>query len=324
MIYSEISALAHYVPESVLTNDDLSRIVDTSDEWIKPRTGISTRHISNGENTSEICTKIAKDLLQKSGISAEDIDLIIVGTISPDFATPSVACLVQGNIGADNACAFDLGAACSGYIYSLAAADKFIKSGLYKNAMVIGAEVMSKLVDWSDRSSCVLFGDGGGGAILTATDRPCGILAEELKAKGKDGLCLTVNQHQVANTMTTPENEDNRYLYMDGKMVFSFATRVVPSSVSNILEKSGLTIDDVKYIVPHQANSRIIDIIARKLKCPIDKFYINIQNYGNTSAGSVAIALSEMFEKKLIEKGDRIVLTGFGGGLTWGSLLIEI
>ncbi len=324
MIYSEISALAHYVPESVLTNDDLSRIVDTSDEWIKPRTGISSRHISNGENTSDICTEIAKKLLEKSGMSAEDIDLIIVGTISSDFATPSVACLVQGNIGADNAFAFDLGAACSGFIYSLAAADKFIKSGLYKNAMVIGAEVMSKLIDWSDRSSCVLFGDGGGGALLTASDRPCGVLAEELRARGKDGLCLTVNQRQTANTLTTPENEDNKYLYMDGKKVFNFATKVVPSSINNILEQSGLTVDDVKYIVPHQANSRIIDIIARKVKCPIDKFYVNIENYGNTSAGSVAIALSEMQDKSLIKKGDKIIITGFGGGLTWGSLLIEI
>lgn len=324
MIYSEISALAHYVPESILTNDDLSRIVDTSDEWIKPRTGISSRHISNGENTSDICTRIARKLLDKSGMRAEDIDLIIIGTISPDYATPSVACIVQGNIGADNACAFDLGAACSGYIFSLATADKFIKSGLYKNAMVIGAEVMSKLIDWSDRSSCVLFGDGGGGAILKASDRPCGILLEELKAKGKDGFCLRVNERQTANTMYTPEREDNRYLYMDGKMVFSFATRVVPTSVINVLEKSGLTIDDIKYIVPHQANSRIIDIVARKLKCPIDKFYINIENYGNTSAGSVAIALSEMQEKGLIQKGDKLVITGFGGGLTWGSLLIEI
>jgi 3-oxoacyl-[acyl-carrier-protein] synthase-3 len=324
MIYSEISALAHYVPESVITNDDLSKIMDTSDEWIKPRTGISSRHISKGENTSDICTEIAKKLIEKSGISAEDIDLIIVGTISPDYATPSVACLVQGNIGAENAFAYDLSAACSGFIYALATADKFIKSGMYKTAMVIGAETMSKLVDWSDRSSCVLFGDGGGGAILTASERHCGILGEELRAKGKDGLCLTANERQVVNYWSNPEREDNKYLYMDGKMVFNFATKVVPASIKNILDENGLTVDDIKYIVPHQANSRIIDIIARKLKCSIDKFYINIQNYGNTSAGSVGIALSEMQEKGLLNRGDKIVITGFGGGLTWGSLLIEI
>ncbi len=324
MIYSEISALVHYVPQSVLTNDDLSKIVDTSDEWIKPRTGISSRHISSGENTSDICTKIAEQLLKKSGISALDIDMIIVCTMSPDYATPSVACMVQGNIGADNAFAYDLSAACSGFIFGLSTADKFIKSGLYKNIMVIGAEVMSKLMDWSDRSSCVLFGDGGGGAVLKASDKPCGIIGEDLGSKGKDGHCLTANQHQVKNTMVSPENKDKKYLYMDGKLVFNFATRTVPLSISKVLEKTNTALDDVKYIVPHQANSRIIDIIARKLKCPIDKFYVNISEYGNTSAGSIPIALSEMSQKGLLQNGDKIIITGFGGGLTWGSLLIEL
>ena len=324
MIYSKISAFAHYAPESVLTNDDLSNIVDTSDEWIKPRTGISSRHISSGENTSDICTKIAESLLEKSGLDPLDIDLIIVGTISPDYASPSVACLVQGNIGADNAFAYDLSAACSGFVYALSTADKFIKSGQYKNIMVIGAEVMSKLIDWRDRSTCVLFGDGGGGVILTPQENPGGIICEELKAKGKDGLSLTVNQRQAENTCYKPNEKDNRYLYMDGKMIFNFATKVVPSSISNILDMANITIDDVKYIVPHQANSRIIDIIARKLKCSIDKFYININSYGNTSAGSIPIALSEMADKGLLEKGDKVIITGFGGGLTWGSMLIEI
>jgi 3-oxoacyl-[acyl-carrier-protein] synthase 3 len=323
MIYSKISALAHYAPKSVLTNDDLSKIMDTSDEWISSRTGIKRRHISDSESTSEICTNIAKKLLEKSGVNAEDIDLIIVATISPDYACPSVACMVQGNIGADNAFAYDLSAACSGFIFAMSTADKFIKSGACKNVMVIGAEVMSKLIDWSDRSTCVLFGDGGGGAILTASDVSCGILSEELNAKGADGLSLTVNERQVKNTVANPEKEDNKYLYMDGKMIFNFATKVVPSSIKNILEKNDLTLDDVKYIVPHQANSRIIDIIARKLKCPIEKFYINIEEYGNTSAGSIGIALSEMSEKNMISKGDKIIVTGFGGGLTWGSLLLE-
>ena len=324
MIYSKISALAHYAPQTVLTNDDLSKIVDTSDEWIRPRTGIGSRHISSGEGTSDICTEIAKKLLEKSKLAAEDIDLIIVGTISPDYASPSVACLVQGNIGAENAFAYDLSAACSGFVYALATADKFIKSGAYKTAMVIGAETMSKLIDWNDRSTCVLFGDGGGGAILTASHEPCGILQEELKARGKDGLSLVVNERQTANSFAKPEKEDNKYLYMDGKKIFNFATKIVPESVNNILEKSGLTIDDVKYIVPHQANSRIIDIIARKLKCSIDKFYVNIENYGNTSAGSIGIALSEMQEKGLLNQGDKIIITGFGGGLTWGSMLLEM
>lgn len=324
MKYSKISALAHYVPETVLTNDDLSKIVETNDEWISSRTGIKQRHISSGENTSDICIKIADKLLAKSKIAPEDIDLIITATITPDYATPSVACMVQGHIGADNAGAFDISAACSGYIYALATADKFIKTGMYKTVMVLAAETLSKIIDWSDRSTCVLFGDGGGGAIITASDTPCGVLAEELRAKGKDGSSLMANEHKTVNPLTTPDEPNNSYVYMDGKMIFNFATKVVPQSVAGILEKEGLTSDDIKYIVPHQANSRIIDIIARKLKMPIEKFYVNISQYGNTSAGSVAIALSEMSEKGLIEKGDKVIVTGFGGGLTWGSLLIEL
>lgn len=324
MIYSKISALAHYAPESVLTNDDLSKIVETNDEWISSRTGIKKRHIADGENTSDICIKIANKLIEKSGIAPEDIDLIIVATITPDYATPSVACMVQGSIGAEGAGAFDVSAACSGYIYALSTADKFIKSGAYKTVMVIAAETISKITDWTDRSTCVLFGDGGGGAILTASAQPCGILSEELRAKGQDGMSLVANEHQLSNPFTTPDKNNNPYVSMDGRMIFNFATKVVPSSVQNILEKEGLSVDDIKYIVPHQANSRIIDIIARKLKTPIEKFYVNVSEYGNTSAGSIGIALSEMAEKGLISKGDKIIATGFGGGLTWGSLLIEI
>ncbi|MGN1318560.1 MAG: beta-ketoacyl-ACP synthase III [Lachnospirales bacterium] len=324
MTYSKISALAHYAPETVLTNDDLSKIVETNDEWITSRTGIKKRHISNGENTSDICIKIANKLLDKSQINPCDIDLVIVATITPDYATPSVACMVQGSIGAENAGAFDVSAACSGYIYALSTADKFIKSGLYKTVMVIAAETISKITDWSDRATCVLFGDGGGGAILTACDEPCGILSEELKAKGQDGESLVANHRQVKNPLTSPEDEDNPYVSMDGRAIFNFATRVVPSSIMNILEKENLTMEDIKYVIPHQANSRIIDIIARKVKTPIEKFYVNVNEYGNTSAGSVAIALSEMAENNLISKGDKVIVTGFGGGLTWGSLLIEI
>lgn len=323
MIYSKISALAHYVPETVLTNDDLSKIMDTSDEWISSRTGIKQRHISNGENTSDICTKIAQQLLEKSGLQPEDIDLILVATITPDYVCPSVACLVQGNIGATNAFAYDLSAACSGFVYGVSTADKFIKSGVYKTAMVIGAETISKVIDWTDRSSCVLFGDGGGGMILTASDEVGGILSEELKAKGVDGLSLTINQNQVKNTLVTPQEEDKKYLSMDGKMIFNFATKTVPRSIKNVLEKADCTLDDIKYIVPHQANSRIIDIIARYLKCDVNKFYVNIASYGNTSAGSIAIALSEMSEKNMISKGDKLIVSGFGGGLTWGSLLLQ-
>lgn len=322
MLNTGIVAADFYVPSGVVTNDDLSKIVDTNDEWIYSRTGIKKRHLSQGENTSELCINVAEKLIKKSGIDPLDIDLVIVGTITADYATPSTACLVQGAIGATNAFAFDISAACSGYVYALSIADKFIKSGSYKKALVLGAETLSKIVDWSDRASCVLFGDGAGGAILEPRENG-GILCEDLHAKGQDGLKLTANEKQPENMLYKPERENSKYLQMDGKAIFNFATKVVPQSVNTILEKSGVSIDDIKYIVPHQANSRIIDIVARKLNVPIEKFYLNISEYGNTSAASVAIALGEMSNKGMIEKGDKIIISGFGAGLTWGSMLIE-
>lgn len=322
MLNTGILAADCYAPENIVTNDDLSKIVDTNDEWIYSRTGIKHRHISEGENTSQLCIKVAQRLLEKSRVKPEEIDLIIVGTITPDYSTPSTACIVQGAIGAQNAFAFDISAACSGFVYSLSIADKFIKSGNYKKALVIGAETLSKITDWKDRSTCVLFGDGAGGAILEPREQG-GILAEDLHAKGIDGLKLTAGERQVENMATSPEKENNPYLVMDGKAIFNFATKVVPQSVALLAEKSGVNMDEIKYIVPHQANSRIIDIVARKLNVPKEKFYLNIQEYGNTSAASIAIALGEMSNKGLLQKGDKIIITGFGAGLTWGSMLIE-
>lgn len=322
MLNTGILAVDCYAPQNVVTNDDLSRIVDTSDEWIYSRTGIKSRHISTGENTSQLCIKVAENLIKKSGIDPLDIDLIIVATITPDYATPSTSCIVQGAIGADNAFAFDVSAACSGFIYGLSIADKYIKAGGVKKALVIGAETLSKIVDWEDRATCVLFGDGAGGAIVEARETG-GILAEDIHAKGKDGFKLVGGERPVYNFASNPENEGNKYLVMDGKAIFSFATRVVPKSVSAIAEKSGVSLDDVKYIIPHQANSRIIAAAAKKLKQPVEKFYINIDRYGNTSAASIAIALGEMSDKGLLNKGDKLILTGFGAGLTWGSMLIE-
>ena len=322
MLKTGIIAVDSYAPERVVTNDDLSQVVDTNDEWIYSRTGIKTRHLSDGENTSQLCIEVAKRLLEKTGTSPEEIGLIIVGTITPDYATPSTACLVQGAIGAVNAFAFDISAACSGFVYSMSIADKFIKNGTCKKAMVIGAETLSKIVDWEDRSTCVLFGDGAGGALLA----PCeegGILAEDLHAKGEDGLKLTGSSRLVNNMLCKAEENDNKYLAMDGRAIFNFSTKVVPASIKNILENTGLSADDIKYVIPHQANSRIIDVVAKKLGIPIEKFYLNLSEYGNTSAGSIPIALAEMDKEGLIEKGDKIIITGFGGGLTWGSILIE-
>ncbi len=314
-------AVECYAPERAVTNDDLAKLVDTSDEWIYSRTGIKSRHVSTGENTSQMCIKVAERLLEKTGVKPEELDLIIVATITPDFATPSTACLVQGAIGADNAAAFDVSAACSGFIYSLSIADKFIKAGEYKKALVIGAETLSKYVDWQDRTTCVLFGDGAGGAIVEARERG-GIIADVLHAKGSDGMKLTGCEKKVRNFLSSPE-PDRHYFIMDGKAIFNFATKVIPQSINIITQKSGVSLDDVKYIVPHQANYRIIEFAARKLKLPIEKFYINIDRYGNTSAASIAIALGEMSNEGLLQRGDKVILTGFGAGLTWGSMLIE-
>ncbi len=321
MINTGITALESYVPEQIVTNEDLSHIVDTNDEWISSRTGIKRRHLSTGENTSQFCINTGKKLLDKTGTNAEDIDLIIVATITPDYATPSVSCQVQKALGCTNAFAFDISAACSGFVYSLSIADKYIRSGLYQKVLVFGAETLSKIVNWTDRNTCVLFGDGGGGALLEPVEKG-GIVAEDLHARGDDEA-LTGRHHVVENMVCTHIEKGYPYLIMDGRAIFNFATKVVPKSVNKILEKTGFTLDDIKYIVPHQANSRIIDIVARKLKTDIDKFYINVEEYGNTSAASIPIALSEMSEKGLLKKGDRIIITGFGAGLTWGSMLIE-
>lgn len=321
MINTGIKAVASYVPARVVTNDELSQVVDTNDEWITSRTGICRRHLSTGENTSQFCINIGKKLIDKTGIKPEEIDLIIVATITPDYATPSTSCIVQKELGCINAFAFDVSAACSGFVYSLSIADKFIKSGLYKNVLVFGAETLSKITDWTDRSTCVLFADGGGGALLEPREG-AGIITEDLHAKGDD-ISLTGRHHVVENMVCKDVEKGNPYLIMDGRAIFNFATRVVPNSVNKILEKSGLGLEDIKYIIPHQANSRIIDVVARKLKADINKFYINVDEYGNTSAASIPIALSEMSSKGLLEKGDRIIITGFGAGLTWGSMLIE-
>jgi 3-oxoacyl-[acyl-carrier-protein] synthase-3 len=324
MYNSRIVACASCYPDAVVTNDDLSKIVETNDEWISSRTGIKERRVSTGQTTSQLCIAAGKSIIEKTGIDPLDIDLIIVATLTPDFATPNTACLVQGALGCDNALCFDVSAACSGFVYAMSIANKFIRSGEYKKVLVFGAEVLSKITDWTDRSTCVLFGDGGGGALLEATEEPCGVLAEDMHSKGKDAMSLTANEILPKNFKYTPEEEDRKYIAMDGRAIFSFATKNVRVSIKNVLEKAGLTIDDIKYIVPHQANYRIIEVLAKKLGAPEEKFYMNLEKYGNTSAGSIPLALGEMFEKGLLEKGDKIIISGFGGGLTWGSMLIQL
>ncbi len=322
MFYSKIKAVGAYVPEYTVTNDDLSKIVDTNDEWISSRSGIRRRHFSKGENTSDLAAKAAEIILKKAGVNAEDVELIVVASVSPDYATPSVSCLVQSKIGAVNAVAFDIGAACSGFVFGLSVADKFIKSGVYKNALVIGSEVLSKFLDFEDRGTCVLFGDGAGGAFLERSEEG-GILAEDMGSDGARGLSLTSGFRNVVNPYCEGERFIHSFIEMDGREIFDFATRTVPKSVEALIEKAGISVDDIDIVVPHQANARIVQIVARKLKIPMEKFYLNMEEYGNTSSASIPIALNEMDNKGLIKKGDTVLITGFGAGLTWGSMLIK-
>lgn len=326
-----------YLPENIVNNSDLSSIVETSDEWINSRTGISERRISVGENTSDLATRVAKQLMNKANVLPEDIGLIIIATMSPDYLTPSVGCIVQGNIKAINALAFDINAACSGFVYGLSLAEKFMQTGLYKNALVIGAEVLSKIVNWKDRGTCVLFGDGAGGVLIRREDLEEDlIIAEDINSNGASWKSLRGGKVPLRNPFVGElDSEDGLevcnkdddleyYLKMNGLEIFNFATRIVPKSIEKILDNSGENIDNIKYIVPHQANSRIIDIVAKKLKLDREKFYLNLDKYGNTSSASIPIALAEMKAKNLLEQGDKIIIVGFGAGLTWASMIINI
>ena len=321
MYFSKIKYTGAYVPENIVTNADLEKLVETDDEWIRSRTGIERRHISMGDNTSDLASKTAWEIIKKGGIDPTDIDLIIVATVSPDCMSPSTACTVQAAIGAVNAVAFDISAACSGFVFALSTADKFIKSGTYKNALIIASEVLSKHINWSDRSTCVLFGDGAAGAYIERSETP-GIIAEDIGCDGTKGKSLGGARNTAANVFNGLEKFDDPYIYMDGKVIFDFATRQVPKSVNKLLEKANLMPEDIKYVLPHQANERIVKVISRKVKIPMEKFYLNIAEYGNTSAASIPIALNEMYEKGILSEGDKLLITGFGGGLTWCSIEI--
>ncbi len=323
MIRSRIIGFESALPPFTVTNDDLAKMVDTSDEWISSRTGIRQRHLTTDQNTSDLCIIAAEKLLKKAGWDPLTVDLIILGTVSPDYTTPSTACLVQEALGCENAFCFDIAAACSGFIYSLSAADKFIKAGGVKRAIVLGGETLSKITDWSDRSTCVLFGDGAGGVLLEASEEG-GIICEDIHSDGSKGMALTAGYRANKSPYYKAEPKSSKFIDMNGREVFTFATRKVPESIKTVLEKSETKMEDIKYIVLHQANTRINEVIARKLKAPAEKFFTNIDKIGNTSGASVPIALAEMNEKGLLKKGDKILISGFGGGLTWATMLIEL
>lgn len=332
MTNKEVAILStgKYLPETSISNDDLSKVIDTNDRWIRTRTGVGERRITVGENTSDLGTKAALEALKKGGISPEELDLIIVATITPDYFTPSTACVIQRNIKAYNSLAFDISAACSGFTYGINIASQFIKNGTAKKVLVIGAETLSKLVDWKDRNTCVLFGDGAGAAILTESNEK-GIIsvylgsdgrgAELLKCKASN---LTVNNNELKELLNLKEeNPKSEFIEMDGKEIFKFAVKIMVKGIEEVLKDSDLELKDIKYIIPHQANLRIIDHVARKFNIDKDKFYINIHHYGNTSAASIPIALAEIDEQGLLKKGDNVILVGFGGGLTWAASLIK-
>lgn len=315
----KICAVGKAVPDQVVTNDDLSQMIDTSDEWIKSRTGISSRYISQGETTTELAIKAAKAALKEGDVEPKEIDLIIVATITPDYVMPSTACQVQEAIGAQGATAFDIGAACSGFLYASMLAVDAIKIGRNKKALVIGAEVLSKTVDWNDRSTCVLFGDGAG-AVIYEKSHKNNIISMYSESNGSGGMSLTLPARPLENPYVKQEVISN-VMYMDGREVYKFATTVVPKSIQKVLEDTEYTAEDVKMFILHQANSRIMDSVAKKIGVDTNKFFKNLDKYGNTSAASIPIALSEA--KEYLKPGDKIILSGFGGGLTWGSMLLE-
>lgn len=302
-------------------NNYLSTIMDTSDEWIKERTGIRKRYLAREETTASLAAGAAKKALASSGLRAEQIDLLIVATITPDMDTPSTACRIQAELGAVHAVAFDINAACSGFLYAVHVADAFIKSGIYKNVLLVGAETLSKLLDWTDRSTCVLFGDGAGAAVLTAA-RQGGVIAQSVGSDGSRWEALSCMGRPGHNPVC-PEQAAPGFLQMNGQEVFKFAIKTVPLCIEEVLRKAELPAEEVTYFLLHQANKRIIQSVAKRLKQPEDRFPMNIDQCANTSAASLPILLAQMNEQGRLHPGDRLVLSGFGAGLTWGACVME-
>jgi len=310
------------LPKRIVTNDELSEIVDTNDEWISTRTGIRTRRISAGETASDLASKAALAALQDAGISPKEVDMILLATMTGNALMPNTACLVQKNIGAENAACVDVNAACSGFLYAMNLANACLVSGMYKNILVIGAETLSKIIDWADRSTCVLFGDGAGAAVVT------GDLAKryisETGADGKRGDALKAGETGVGNFIVRREEKLSYYMAMNGQEVFKFAVKKVPECISSVLAKAGASLDEIDYFLLHQANVRIIASVAKRLGVDMEKMPVNLDRYGNTSAASIAILLDETRREGKLTKGKKIILAGFGGGLTWGAAYMEL
>ncbi|HET9189289.1 MAG TPA: beta-ketoacyl-ACP synthase III [Rudaea sp.] len=322
MIYSRIVGTGSYLPDNIVTNADLEKIVDTTDEWIRERTGIRQRHVAKeGQTTSDLAVEAAKRAMEAAGVQAGDIDLLIVGTTTPDIIFPSTACLVQHRIGANGCAAFDVNAACSGFVYALSVADKFIRSGAVKTALVVGAETLSRMLDWSDRGTCVLFGDGAGAVVLKASDEP-GILSTHIHADGGYKELLW-NPVGVSVGFKPGEKNAGVKVLMAGSEVFKVAVKTLDRVVDETLAANGLDKHAIDWLIPHQANLRIIQATAKRLDMPMDRVVVTVDKHGNTSSGSVPLALDYAVRAGKVQRGQLLLLEAFGGGFTWGSALLR-
>ena len=319
MIYSRIVGSGSYLPSRIVDNDEFARRLDTSDAWIRERTGIARRHIADEKQTSsDLALEASRNALESSGIKASEIDLIVVATSTPDYIFPSTACLLQAKLGIKGCAAFDVQAVCTGFIYGLATADSFIRTGMNKRALVVGAEVFSRILDWNDRGTCVLFGDGAGAIVLAADAKP-GIHASRLHADGSQVDMLSVPGNVCGGKIT-----GSPFLQMNGQGVFKFAVKVLEDSARETVAAAGMTLEDVDWLIPHQANVRILEATARKLGVPREKLVVTVDHHGNTSAASVPLALDEYVRAGKIRPGHRLLLQGVGGGFTWGSSLVTL
>jgi 3-oxoacyl-[acyl-carrier-protein] synthase-3 len=323
--YAHVTGWGIATPERVLTNDELAKVVDTNDEWIVSRTGIEQRYIAGkDETTASMAVQAACRAIEPTNIDPSDIDLIILATSSPEHIFPATACLVQDEIGAVHAGAFDLSAACTGFIYALNMAAQAIRTGSIENALVIGSETLSRFVNWEDRSTCILFGDGAGAFVLQASDKPGGILSCVMRSDGSGGdlLSLPAGGSKLPTSHETIDRNQHT-IQMNGREVFRFATRVMASATREAVEEAGLGLDDIDLVIPHQANKRIIESAARGLRMPLDRFMLNVNRYGNTSTASIPLAFFEAMDSGRVQDGDHLVLVGFGAGLTWGALAMQ-
>lgn len=321
-VFARIAGTGSYLPEKVLTNKDLEQFVDTSDEWIRDRTGIGQRHVAaEGETTSDLAFHAATRAMEAAGVTGADLDLIVVGTTTPDIIFPSVACLLQHRLGANGCGAFDVNAACSGFVYALSVADKFIRSGAARTVLVVGAETLTRMLDWSDRSTCVLFGDGAGAVVLKA-DSETGILSTHLHADGGKKELL-YNPVGVSAGFKLDEKNAGVRVLMTGNDVFKYAVKALDSVVDETLEANGLGKQDLDWLIPHQANLRIIQATAKRLDMSMDRVIVTVDRHGNTSAGSVPLALDEAVRSGRVQRGQLLLLEAFGGGFTWGSALLR-